>query len=50
MKKPNLYDLLKLHAKARGNLVSSIEQADKVFSVANDTPFKLEEISSEYMV
>ena len=50
MKKPNLYDLLKLHAKARGNIVESVEQANTVFSVANDTPYKLEEISSEYMV
>lgn len=50
MKKPNLYDLLSLHVKARGKLVNKIENAETVFSVENETPFHLEEISSKYMV
>jgi hypothetical protein len=47
--KPNVYDLLKLHASARGELVSTPEEADVVFSVENETPLRLEEIASEYM-
>lgn len=49
MKKPNLYDLLSLHVKARGKLVSSADNAQTVFSVENETPFRLEEIASQYM-
>jgi hypothetical protein len=48
-KKPNLYDLFVLHAKARGEIVAQPEQADTVFSVENETPFQLEEIASQYM-
>ncbi|MBC8141185.1 MAG: TerD family protein [Armatimonadetes bacterium] len=47
--KPNLYDLLLLHAAARGELVNTPDDADMVFSVATETPFRLEEIASQYM-
>jgi len=49
MNKPNLHDLLRLHVKARGKMVDSPEKAKTVFSVENETPFRLEEIASEYM-
>lgn len=49
MNKPNLYDLLALHVKARGKLVKSPSKAQTVFSVENETPFRLEEIASQYM-
>jgi len=49
LKKPNLYDLFALHAQARGGLVDSPEAADAVFSVENGTPFRQEEIASEYL-
>lgn len=49
MNKPNLYDLFALHIKARGNLVKSPAKAQTVFSVENETPFRLEEIASQYM-
>lgn len=47
--KPNLYDLLFLHAAARGEIVNTPGDADTVFSVATETPFRLEEIASQYM-
>jgi len=47
--KPNLYDLLALHARARGTLADSPDGADTIFSVASGTPFRLEEIASEFM-
>lgn len=47
--KPNLYDLLKLHTEARGHLVEHPENATHVFSVANETPYQLETIASDYM-
>lgn len=49
MRKPNLYDLLMLHAWARGEVVASPEEADTVFSVENETPFRQEEIASQYL-
>ena len=49
LKKPNLYDLFVLHAQARGRLVDSPNAADVVFSVENGTPFRQEEIASEYL-
>ena len=48
-RKPNLYDLFVLHARARGTLAETPEDADTVFSLANGTPFRLEEIASGYM-
>jgi hypothetical protein len=49
LRKPNLYDLFRLHAIARGEQVGTPEGADTVFSVANETPFRVEEIASQYM-
>lgn len=49
LSKPNLYDLLALHAAARGQKVSSPEEADTVFSVVAGTPFELERITAEFM-
>ncbi|MEO7717328.1 MAG: TerD family protein [Capsulimonas sp.] len=49
MTKPNLYDLLMLHAQARGETVEREQDAETVFSVANGTPFALETIASEYL-
>ena len=49
LKKLNLYELFVLHAQARGELVESAAEADTVFSVENETPFRLEEIASAYM-
>ena len=50
LKKPNLYDLFLLHAEARGETVKSPEGADAVFSVESGTPFRQEEIASQYLV
>ncbi|MBC8138848.1 MAG: TerD family protein [Fibrella sp.] len=49
LQKPNLYDLFRLHAIARGEQVGSPDDAETVFSVANETPFRVEEIASQYM-
>jgi hypothetical protein len=50
MKKANLHDLFSLHAKARGALVSSREEADTVFSINEGiTPYDFEKIASEFM-
>jgi hypothetical protein len=45
----NLYDLLQLHAKARGQIVEVESDAETVFSVANETPFHLDRIASEFL-
>lgn len=47
--KPSLYDLLALHIRARGERVDDPTAADTVFSVESGTPFRLEEIASEFM-
>lgn len=48
---PTLEQLFKLHAKARGELVSSLEQADSVFSIEQGiTPFDLDAIASRFLV
>lgn len=50
MKKPNLYDLFEMHAKARGTIVSDKSQAQTVFSIHEGiTPFDSEIIASEFM-
>ncbi|HLJ58074.1 MAG TPA: TerD family protein [Chthonomonadaceae bacterium] len=49
LKKPCLYDLFSLHGRARGLVVATPERADTIFSVAAGTPFRLEEIASQYM-
>ncbi|MGI4789861.1 MAG: TerD family protein [Janthinobacterium lividum] len=50
LKKPTLYDLFLLHAKARGAVVDTPNQAGTVFSVAAGTPFRLDEIGSQFLV
>jgi stress response protein SCP2 len=47
--KPNLYELLTLHARSRGQLVNSPEKADVVFSPEMGIQFELERIASEFM-
>lgn len=48
--KPNLYDLFKMHAEARGQLVDTAEEAEKIFSVHEGvTPYDFDIIASEYM-
>lgn len=49
LNKPTLYDLLSLHARARGEIVESIEDAETAFSVESGLPFELERIASEFM-
>lgn len=49
MKKPSLYDLLSLHAKARGETVTSPDDAETVFSVDAGTPFELDRIASDFL-
>jgi hypothetical protein len=47
--KPSIYDLLYLHAKARGTLVEDRKKADVEFSVAKGTQYDLERLASEFM-
>jgi hypothetical protein len=57
MKKPNLYDLIDLHIRARGLRVDNKEEADIIFDVENRedtdkvviTPFDTEVFSAEYL-
>ena len=51
LNKPNLHDLLMLHAEARGEeIVENIEDADTVFSLDEGiTPFDVDIIVSEYI-
>ena len=50
-RKPDLYDLFMLHAKARGKRVDSPNQADTIFSVEKGiTPYDIEHIMAEYLV
>ena len=50
MSKPNLYDLIELHIRARGLRIDNKEDADIIFDV-NDgiTPFDTEVFSGEYI-
>ncbi|MNO06323.1 hypothetical protein D3C81_2280590 [compost metagenome] len=51
LRKPDLYDLFNLHAKARGELADAANQADTIFSVEQGiTPFDIELIMTEYVV
>lgn len=51
LRKPNLYDLFLMHAKARGTLVNSREEADTIFSLTEGiTPYMFEVISSQFLV
>jgi len=47
--RPNLYDLMALHAAARGRLVASPQEADITFGLADGFPFRAEEIAATYM-
>jgi hypothetical protein len=48
--KPDLYNLFRLHAEARGRLVKVEAEADTVFSPERGvTPFDLEKIASEFL-
>ena len=50
LNKPNLYELLTLHAEARGVIVEDIEEADTIFSMEKGiTPFDTDVIISEYI-
>ncbi len=49
LSKANLYDLLKLHAEARGQVVDDKAEAETVFSVTSGTPFDLPKIASEFL-
>ncbi len=50
MKKPNLYDLFEMHAKARGNVVTDKSKAETVFSLKEGiTPFDSEVIAAKFM-
>lgn len=48
--KLSLYELFELHANARGQLVDTPEEADKIYGVENGvTPFDINLINSEYV-
>ncbi len=49
MSRPNLYDLFRLHAEARGTLAARPDEAEVVFSPEAGTPFRLEEIAADFM-
>ena len=48
-RRPNLYDLMALHAQARGTLVGDRAGADIAFTLEDSFPFRAEEIASSYM-
>jgi hypothetical protein len=47
--RPKVYDLLAMHAEARGKLVDNPEEADVVFSEETGIQYELETLASEYM-
>ena len=50
MHKPNLYDLIQLHIRARGEQVDDKSEADVVFDVDEGiTPFDVEEWMANYI-
>lgn len=50
LRKPDLYNLFLLHAKARGELVDTKEQADTIYAVDEGvTPYDIEQIMAEYL-
>ncbi|MGO4732678.1 TerD family protein [Paenibacillus sp. 2KB_22] len=50
LRKPDLYDLFMLHAKARGVLVDTKDQADTIYAVDEGvTPYDIEKIMAEYL-
>jgi len=51
LRKPDLYQLFMMHAKARGELVDAADQADTVYAVDQGiTPFEIERIMAEYLI
>ena len=50
MKKANLYDLIRLHIRARGEEVSSKEEADLVFDLEEGiTPYDTDVFMGQYL-
>ena len=50
LRKPALHDLFLLHAKARGELVNTMDEADTIYSVEQGvTPYDIEQIMAEYL-
>lgn len=50
MSKPNLYDLIDLHIRARGLRVANKEDADIIFDVDSGiTPFDVDVFMGEYL-
>ena len=49
VRKPNLWDLFRLHIAARGKMAASQEEAETVFSVEGGTPFEQEKIAAEFL-
>lgn len=47
--KPDLYQLVALHVQARGELVTTPEEADISFTVVDGFPFRHEEIASVFL-
>ena len=47
--KPNIYELLHLHAKSRGKITKNIEKADETFTVDN-VPLQFDRVMSEFLV
>ena len=50
IKKANLYDLIRLHIRARGEEVSSKEEADLVFDLEDGiTPYDTDVFMGQYL-
>lgn len=50
MKKANLYDLIRLHICARGEKVSSKEEADLIFDLEEGiTPYDIDVFMGQYL-
>lgn len=50
LEKPNLYDLFEMHAHARGEVVTSKEEAETIFSLHEGiTPYEYETIAADFM-
>ncbi|WP_037464029.1 TerD family protein [Shimazuella kribbensis] len=50
LQRPNLYDLFRLHAKARGNQVDQPEEADTLFDIHKGiTPFDTDTIAAYFL-
>ena len=49
MHKPNLYDLLELHAMSHGTLVDDKNNADIIWDESSGIQFEVEKIASEFL-